>query len=285
MAYKALVISVMIASPADVFDQREIVREVVNSWNFVNSQSRKLIIMPVAWETHLAPDLGGRPQAIINKKVLDECDLLVGIFWTRLGTPTGEAESGTVEEIKRHIDAGKPAMVYFSNAPVAPESINPQQYASVQEFKSWCLEKGIISSFTNSTEFRRMFDSQLQINLNNNEYLKALIEENSDDTDTVAVNELSQEATQLLITASLDLSGQIISFRTFGGTEIQTNGQTFGEPGNVRSAALWEAALQELIDLAYVTPRGEKGEVFQVTYSGYLKADRLKEKPDDRPEV
>jgi hypothetical protein len=32
--------------------------------------------------------MGDEPQKIINKRILKDADLLVGIFWTRLGTPT-----------------------------------------------------------------------------------------------------------------------------------------------------------------------------------------------------
>jgi hypothetical protein len=31
-------------------------------------------------------------------------DILMGVFWTRLGTPTGKAPSGTVEEIEHFRD-------------------------------------------------------------------------------------------------------------------------------------------------------------------------------------
>jgi hypothetical protein len=79
----------------------------------------------------LSPEMGDSAQSIINRTVLQECDLLVGIFWTRIGTPTEEYASGTVEEIERHIDSGKPAMLYFSSAPVMPDSVDPDQYRSL----------------------------------------------------------------------------------------------------------------------------------------------------------
>jgi hypothetical protein len=50
---------------------------------------------------------------VINRQVLADCDLLVAIFWTRIGSPTGSALSGTVEEIEKHLKAEKPAMLYF----------------------------------------------------------------------------------------------------------------------------------------------------------------------------
>jgi hypothetical protein len=50
--------------------------------------------------------------------------LLVGIFWTRIGSPTGEADSGTLEEIERVGNAKKPIMLYFSKVPIEPDKID-----------------------------------------------------------------------------------------------------------------------------------------------------------------
>ena len=44
--------------------------------------------MPVGWETHSSPDLGAPAQEQINERILEHCDLLIAVFWTRLGTPT-----------------------------------------------------------------------------------------------------------------------------------------------------------------------------------------------------
>src|SRR5215217_949238 len=92
----------MLASPGDVGDEREIIRQVIHEWNAVHFPREKAVLMPIGWETHSSPELGGRPQGMINERLLKHCDLLVGILSTRLGTPTGEAASGTVEEIERH---------------------------------------------------------------------------------------------------------------------------------------------------------------------------------------
>src|SRR5437763_1467261 len=124
MSYRADVHRVMIASPGDVLAERQIAREVIHEWNSVHSIDRRIVLMPVGWDTHASPEMGDRAQAIINRTVLADCDLLVAIFWTRLGTPTGVAASGTVEEIEEHLAAGKPAMLYFSSAPVHLDSVD-----------------------------------------------------------------------------------------------------------------------------------------------------------------
>jgi hypothetical protein len=52
---------------------------------------------------------------------IEECDILIGVFWKRFGTPVGDAESGTAHEIRRAIDTwndrGTPqVMLYFREA-------------------------------------------------------------------------------------------------------------------------------------------------------------------------
>jgi len=277
MAYRANVLSVMIASPSDVVEQRDDVREIIATWNFVNAYARSLILMPVGWETHSAPDLNGRAQSIINDRLVDDCDLLVGIFWTKLGTPTGDFESGTVEEISRHVEAGKPAMIYFSDAPVAPQSIDPVEYDRVKSFKAWCYDAGLVANFSNSDDFRQQFAKQIQIQINGHPYLQGLMANVPRDDDAEEKPaEISEPAQELLMAAAEDRSGHIMMMSNLGGMIIQTNGLTFGEAGSARSSAKWESAVLELVKIGYIVGRGGKGQVFQVTESGYQRADKLK---------
>ena len=111
MPYDAKVFKIMIASPSDVLEERKIIRQVIYEWNDINSESRKLVLLPTGWETNSSPEMGGKPQEIINKQILEKCDVLVGVFWTRIGTETDEFISGTVEEIEKHIHHGKLAML------------------------------------------------------------------------------------------------------------------------------------------------------------------------------
>ena len=76
------------------------VRDVLDEWNSVNGARRGIMLFPLGWETDVAPEMGDEPQKIINKRILKDADLLVGIFWTRLGTPTSGYASGAVEEIE-----------------------------------------------------------------------------------------------------------------------------------------------------------------------------------------
>ena len=128
MSYIATVIPVMIASPGDVEQEREEVRNAIYNWNDINSKNTSMILNPIGWETHGAPEMGDRAQALINKRLLTDCDLLIAVFWTRIGTPTGSYESGTVEEIERHMAEDKPTMIYFSKTPIDYSKVDRDQY-------------------------------------------------------------------------------------------------------------------------------------------------------------
>ncbi|MDZ7597918.1 MAG: hypothetical protein U5J82_06450 [Desulfobacterales bacterium] len=79
---KRKVFNVMIASPGDVASERNIIREMLYEWNAAcDSAVREIVLLPVGWESHSSPEMGKRPQEIINHQILDKCDLLVVPFF------------------------------------------------------------------------------------------------------------------------------------------------------------------------------------------------------------
>ncbi|PAY06662.1 hypothetical protein CK489_27720 [Bradyrhizobium sp. UFLA03-84] len=281
MAYQANVIQIMIASPGDVSAERNAATEVIYLWNAIYAQATNRVLLPVRWETHSTSDLGGRAQAQINDRVLKFCDLLVGIFWTRLGTPTGEAESGTVEEIKEHLKAGKPAMVFFSRQPVVQDSIDHDEYERLRNFKKWCREQGITWDYEDPLDFRDKFSHQLQIQLTSNSKLahKAgslpapLLLDLAPAKPTPTIPELSSEALQVL-TAAAQGHGQILVVSAIGGKIFQAGGKQLGGSDH-RTTAAYDFAMDELEGHKLVKAQGVKRQVFQVTKQGYDYLDAL----------
>jgi len=170
MSFRANVLNVMIASPGDVAKERTIVTEEIYRWNNANASIRQLVLLPVKWETHSTPEMGNPPQSIINRQLLSEADIIIAIFGTRIGTPTEEHVSGTVEEIKKHVAAGKMAKIYFSDVPIAPSVVDAAQYASVRKFREECRNMGLYATFNSTEEFRREFSHHLDIELNHARY-------------------------------------------------------------------------------------------------------------------
>jgi hypothetical protein len=278
LSYTATTFNVMIASPGDVASERAIVRDVVYEWNAVNSNSRKIVLLPIGWESHASPEMGAPAQTIINNRVLTKCDLLVGVFWTRIGTPTEHHLSGTVEEIEKHIAAGKPAMLYFSSQPVVMDTVDLDQFAGLKQFRESCQPRGLYESYDSHAEFKDKFYRHLQLTVNQHELFKTSIEiETSPNIveSTTQIPKLSHEARVLLREASLDKSGLILRMRFIGGTQIQANGKSLVSGSERREVAKWEDALTQLKNEALVLERGVKGEVFEITNLGYQIADMI----------
>jgi hypothetical protein len=279
MPYNAAVIKVMIASPSDVYSERNVIREVLYEWNAINSDTRRVVLLPVAWETHSVPEMGDRPQAIINRKLLSDCDLLVGVFWTRIGTPTGEYESGTAEEIHEHIKAGKPAMLYFSSMPVLPDSVDSAQFSKLKDFKDWCQTNGLYETYSNINEFRTKFNRQLQLKLNKEYFIKISQSSSKDgiilESSLPNIPDMTREAQILLKEASLAQDGIIFQLHFLGGFEVQSNGKSFGDSTNSRDQAIWEGAIDELEKLGLIKDKGYKRELFGITRKGYEIAEIL----------
>lgn len=88
MSFKANVYNVMIASPSDVTKERAKVVEALAEWNRQNTAERKCVFLPLRWEEDSAARMGCPPQETLNRQLCERSDMLIAIFWTRLGTPT-----------------------------------------------------------------------------------------------------------------------------------------------------------------------------------------------------
>jgi len=127
----------------------------------MHAEDMQMVLLPVGWETDAIPDLQDRGQAIINRQLVDNCDLLIGIFRNRLGTPTSEAESGTVEEIERADSQGKRCIVYFSDKEFQLSDDNQEQYERLQNYRKELNSRGLTNSYTTSPDFREKISRHL----------------------------------------------------------------------------------------------------------------------------
>jgi uncharacterized protein (DUF1330 family) len=154
LSYQAATYRILVASPGDLVAERVAIPEVIHAWNAEHSEAESLVLLPVLWESHAVPEMGDRPQAIINKQLVENCDVLIGAFWTRIGTHTGLAESGTVEEIEEFIKAGKPVLLYFSSVPVALDSVDQDQYSRLKEFRKKVEAGGLVQAYESIPDLR-----------------------------------------------------------------------------------------------------------------------------------
>jgi hypothetical protein len=156
MPRNTIAVRILIASPSDVESERKLLYEVINRWNVANSRAVGIVLEPIRWETHTHPASGRPPQKIVNHQIVDDADAVVAVFWSRLGSPTTDAASGTVEEIDRLRARGKPAMVYFSLAAL-PQNHDSSEFARVQTYKKATGKNALYGEFKTLAELDRLF--------------------------------------------------------------------------------------------------------------------------------
>jgi hypothetical protein len=126
---------VFLSAPSDVLEEHEVLAGVLTDWNIQHGQSLGIRVELVHWRTHAHPATGKRPQSLINKQAFDGCDIVVGIFWRKFGTPTGRFGSGTEEELRRGIASNKSVLVYFARIPPPEGTGQPLRFSKIEAFK------------------------------------------------------------------------------------------------------------------------------------------------------
>ncbi len=155
MPIRSVTYRVLIASPADLAEERQAATEAVYEWNAQHAAAESIVLLPIKWETHAMPQTAVRPQEAINRQLVKGSDILIGMFWTKLGTDTGVAESGTVEEIDQFVAAERPALLYFSSRPIDPNKIDIKQHRKLRAFKAATYKRSLVGSFSSLEGLRQ----------------------------------------------------------------------------------------------------------------------------------
>ena len=161
MSFKANVYNVMIASPSDVVKERAKVVEALAEWNRQNTTERKCVFLPLRWEEDSAARMGCPPQETLNRQLCERSDMLIAIFWTRLGTPTEGFASGTVEEIAYHLNANKPVMLYFCDRDI-PMNTDRVQLEKLKEYRKSVENKALYHTFKRPADLKNLLLNQLR---------------------------------------------------------------------------------------------------------------------------
>ena len=91
------------------------------------------------------------------------------------------------------------------------------------------------------------------------------------------VGSIPVEPAFLLVYAA-EGNGQIFRIATLGSVvQVSADGKQFMADNSQRESARWQEALDMLIMWGWVKSVGRKGEVYEVTGTGYTKADWLKD--------
>ena len=232
-----------------------IVREVIREWNAWHTLEQKRILLPLDEE-------GARDPS--------QVDLLIAFFCHSTGTP-GERIAGRSEtEIEKHLQSGKPALVYLSEARV--------DLAETQGLRSQALDElrkrfamAIIDSYGDEKEFRGKFARQLEATIGGHAHFKiaGTISSEKSSATPPAAKPLSSCAVTILSEACDDFEAYIGRIKMGSTLKIQANGKQLVEQDNPAAAAKWESAFQELLAGDFIRDAGCNGQLFQISTKGF----------------
>jgi hypothetical protein len=156
---------VLIASPSDALLGRDAVERNLHAWNDHRTDESGFILRPRRWEIASVPLSGrGDAQSIINSQLVDEADIVIGIFYHRLGTVTPRAISGTAEEIERAIKAGKPVHLYFAKKPL-PYDHDAKQFQALRQFRKLMADSGWVLEFNTEEDLAQRAQQAIELDI------------------------------------------------------------------------------------------------------------------------
>ncbi len=162
------IITVFVASPSDVKDERNALESVISELNKTWSKNLNLRLDLVKWETDIYPSFGSYPQDVINTQINDDYDIFIAIFWGKIGSPTPEYESGTLEEFdrayKRHKENSESIdlMIYFKDQPIQPSKIDAEQLIKINNLQKKLGDKGgLYCTFEDIKNFESLLRTHL----------------------------------------------------------------------------------------------------------------------------
>jgi hypothetical protein len=162
-------ISIFLASPGDVAEERQLARDVIDEINRTTGRDRGFRLEVIGWDTDSFASYGSDGQSLINDQIgqMEDHDLFVGILWNRFGSKTPRADSGTEEEFNRAEESFRRIhqpniMFYFCQRPTNLRSASElEQKGKVLAFRERVQQGGLTGDYTASNEFQAKFRHDL----------------------------------------------------------------------------------------------------------------------------
>jgi hypothetical protein len=160
---------IIVASPGDVQAERDALPAVLEELNRGIAAEHGLRLELERWETDAYPGFHPQgPQGLIDPILrIEDCDVLLGIFWKRFGTPTTEAGSGTEHEFLRAYAAwqrhGRPQiMVYFNQRAATPKTkAEIDRCGQVLDFQQRFPKEGLWWPYRGKAQFEKLVRNHL----------------------------------------------------------------------------------------------------------------------------
>ena len=160
---------VVVASPGDVQKERDLLPGVFEELNGGVAYMCGVRLELHRWETDAYPGFHAEgPQGLIDRILkIDDSDVVIGIFWKRLGTPTPSGETGTEHELNLALQAWKnnkrpEVMVYFDQKAYSLKSKEEtDQWGRVLEFHKAVPKEGLSWPYRGPRQFETFVRNHL----------------------------------------------------------------------------------------------------------------------------
>lgn len=246
--------SVKIATPRDAAHELYIAREVIADWNSQHALAEKRILLPL--------DAAHARDAA-------QVDMLIAFFCNPPDVAADETPEGIEEEIETQLKAGKPVLIYFSEARAALTNGPTWQCGTPDEFKKRYMT-AVVDTYESDKEFRAKFIRHLDTAIATHDHFKeqaAAPAVEPKPLDPRRTGPLSPWAQSILIEACDDFEGYIGHLKVGGMLRIQANGKQLVEDSSPETIAKWEGAFNELLAGGYIRNAGYN--LFQISERGF----------------
>lgn len=155
MPYSTISYQLLVSAPGDLPEEDiRAVFDAVARWNVLYGKPQGATVVPTHWSHHSAAEHGTRPQESLNKQLVEGADILVALFWHRLGSPTGEAESGSVEEIEEATARGAHVGVLRCTRAIPASDLDADQASRLKAFLEEIRPKSLILEYEDAVSLR-----------------------------------------------------------------------------------------------------------------------------------
>jgi CheY-like chemotaxis protein len=157
--------TLIISCPSDVNAYLQYIESAVVSFNNGFGNQNDIILRTLHWSKNAYSSVqkDSSAQKEINRQMVENSDMLVGVFWGRFGSPTESYGSGSEEEIEIMITLKKPVLLYFLDKPIAPSKIDPEQLSKVNQFKEKHKSDGLYFVLTDEMDLSLKLRDQLEL--------------------------------------------------------------------------------------------------------------------------
>jgi hypothetical protein len=130
-------------------------------WNVVYGKKFGANVMPLYWKKHAAAEYGVRPQEALNKQLVEQADVVIALFWHRLGTDTGEAESGTAEEIEKAHARGSHVAILRCTRDIPSGDLDPEQVKRLDTYLAEAANNALVLDYSDENGLRQHVETVL----------------------------------------------------------------------------------------------------------------------------